>query len=105
MAEKKKENYLGIDFAKGEEKPAQVPFYVFESEITRSEKRFKRVMTALIVAIVCLFLETGAWLLYESLYDTINYSQDGEGLNNINTGTQGDLYGAESKSKDTTEQK
>ena len=101
-SEKKKENYLGSEFAEGEEKPAQVPFYVFESEITRAEKRFNRVVTALIAAIICLFLETGAWLLYESFYDTINYSQDGEGLNNINTGTQGNLYGAESKSKDIT---
>ena len=100
---KKEENIAGITY--DGEKPATVPFFVFESEITRAEKRFKKMFIALVISIVCILLSNAAWLCYESLYDTITYDQDGQGLNNINTGTQGDLYGAESESEDTAEQK
>ena len=82
-----------------EKKPESVPYFVFESEITRAEIRFKRLFVALIVAIIGIVASNGAWLLYESMYDTISYSQDGEGINNINTGEQGDLYGTESSDK------
>lgn len=79
--------------------PETVPFFVYESEITRADIRFKRMFAALIVSIVLIFASNMGWLIYESMYDTISYAQDGNGLNNINTGTQGDLDGAESESE------
>lgn len=81
-----------------ENRPETVPYFCYEGEITRLERHTKRLWIALIVAIVLIFASNGAWLLYESLYDTISYTQDGEGLNNINTGEQGDVYGADSES-------
>jgi hypothetical protein len=32
-----------------------------------------------------------AWCQYDYTSEKVTYSQDGEGLNNINTGTQGDV--------------
>lgn len=84
-----------------ENKPESVPYFAYEGEITRQERHIRRLWIALIVAIVLVFLSNGAWLLYESLYDTISYSQDGAGLNNINTGEQGDVYGAEDENQKT----
>lgn len=68
-----------------------IPYFVHENEIYRMERHNKRLFIALLVAIILLFATNGAWLFYESMFDTISYSQDGEGLNNINTGTQGDI--------------
>lgn len=80
-------------------KPETVPYFAYEGEITRQERHIRRLWIALIVAIVLIFASNGAWLLYESLYDTISYTQDGAGLNNINTGEQGNVYGTEDKNQ------
>lgn len=78
---------------------ADVQYIVFEGELARAERHIKRLWIALIVAIVALLCSNIAWLYYESQFETISYSQDGAGLNNINTGSQGDVYGAESESE------
>lgn len=77
-----------------------VPFIVFESEMARAERRDKRQWIIIIVLIFSFLASNIGWLIYESQFDTYSYeySQDGEGLNNINTGAQGDvLYGAETE--------
>lgn len=81
------------------EQPSIVPYIVFEGELARAERHIKRLWIALIVAIVALLVSNIAWLYYESQFETISYAQDGEGLNNINTGEQGDIYGAESQNQ------
>lgn len=68
-----------------------IPYYVHEGEMARSERHIKRLWIALIVAIIVAFLSNIAWLIYNSEFERTLYSQDGEGLNNINMGTQGDL--------------
>lgn len=78
---------------------ADVQYIVFEGEMARAERHIKRLWIALIVAIVALLCSNLAWLYYESQFETVSYSQDGAGLNNINTGSQGDVYGAESESE------
>lgn len=77
-----------------------VSYIVHEGTVVRMERQIKRLWIALIVAIVAIFACNIAWLYYESQFETISYSQDGEGLNNINTGEQGDLYGADSKNQE-----
>lgn len=77
-----------------------VPYIVHEGALVRSERQIKRLWIALIIAIAAIVVTNIAWIYYESQFETISYSQDGEGLNNINTGTQGDLYGAESTSQE-----
>ncbi len=77
-----------------------VPYIVYEGSIARAERHIKRLWIALVIAIIVIFATNIAWLYYESQFETISYSQDGEGLNNINTGTQGDLYGADSTNQE-----
>jgi hypothetical protein len=55
------------------------------------ERQIKRLWIALIVVIAMLFASNVGWLIYESQFATISYEQDGEGINNVNIGEQGDL--------------
>ena len=77
-----------------------VPYVVHESMVARQERQIKRMWIALIVAISMLFASNIGWLIYESQFETISYEQDGEGINNVNYGEQGDLNnGTESENK------
>lgn len=78
-----------------ENKP-DVPYIVFEGEMARSERHIKRLWITILMLIGLLAVTNIAWVIYESQFETISYEQDGEGLNNINTGSQGDVYGTES---------
>ena len=73
-------------------------------EQEREERRFKALVGALIVSIVLIFGSNVGWLIYESMYDTVSYAQDGAGVNNINTGKQGDVT-REPEIKDQAAQK
>lgn len=68
-----------------------VPYIVFEGEMARADRNIKRLWAALIIVLVFLFASNIGWLIYESQFETVYYEQDGEGLNNINTGNQGDV--------------
>lgn len=79
-----------------EKEKTNVPYIVYEGEMARAERRDRRQWVVIIALIVALLTSNIGWLVYESQFDTYSYSQDGEGLNNINTGEQGDvLYGPE----------
>ena len=82
-----------------ENAPESVPYIIHESSLARAERQNRRFFVALIISIILLFASNGAWLIYEGLFDTMVYQQDGDGLNNINTGEQGDLNPNESESK------
>ena len=73
----------------------QVPYIVYESAQVRSERHIKRLIIALVVLIILMFTSNALWLYawcqYDYTSEEVTYSQDGEGLNNINTGTQGDV--------------
>lgn len=82
-----------------------VPYVVHESTVARMERIIKRQWIALIVAICMLFGSFGLFVWYESLYETISYEQDGEGINNVNLGEQGDLNnGAKGALQEETEE-
>lgn len=85
--------------------PETISYYVHEEEVCRMERQCKRLFIALMVAISLLFLSNIGWLIYESMYDTVSYTQDGAGLNNINTGEQGDIYtdGADTQTESSQE--
>lgn len=72
-----------------------VPFLVYESAQARAERTIKRLIIALIMTIILLFLSNAFWIHEWSSYDWENeeivYTQDGRGLNSINFGSQGDL--------------
>lgn len=74
-----------------EKEKTDVPYIVFEGEMARSERREKRLWIAVIVLIFALLATNVGWLVYESQFETIYWEQDGDGLNNMNTGEQGDV--------------
>lgn len=75
-----------------------VPYVVHETMVARQERQIKRMWIALIIAISMLFASNVGWLIYESQFVTVSYEQDGDGLNNVNVGEQGDINnGAESE--------
>ena len=71
--------------------PENVPYIAHESSMARMERQIKRLWIAMIVAVCLLFASNVGWMIYESKFDTISYEQDGEGINNVNIGEQGDL--------------
>lgn len=70
-----------------------VPYILFESAQARAERTIKRLIIALIMTILLVFLSNAVWLYEWNQYDYegVSYTQDGEGLNSINFGRQGDL--------------
>lgn len=72
-----------------------VSYIVFESAQARSERTIKRLIIALIMTIIFLFLSNAYWVHQWNQYswetDEIVYTHDGRGLNSINFGMQGDL--------------
>lgn len=71
--------------------PESVPYIVHESSMARMERHTKRLWIALLVVVVMLFTSNIGWVVYESQFETFCYEQDGEGINNVNLGEQGDL--------------
>ena len=76
-----------------------IPLVAHESDMSRMERQLKRLWIIILVLIGLLFATNLMWVIYECQYSTISYEQDGEGLNNINPGTQGDIFGSESQGK------
>ena len=68
-----------------------VPFIVHEGIVSRQERIIKRLIVALIITISLMFVTNCIWIYYEMQFETVTYNQDGEGINNVNTGTQGDV--------------
>lgn len=70
----------------------KIPYIVYESAQARNERTIKRLTIIAIIAIALMFLSNVAWLYMWTSYDysgeEIVYSQDGEGINAINTGKQ-----------------
>ena len=70
---------------------AVMPIAQHEKDQQRLMSIIKKQSIAIIVLICLLFGSFGLFVWYESLYETISYEQDGEGINNVNLGEQGDL--------------
>ena len=77
----------------------QIPYIVYEAEMTRSERNFKRLWAVVIILISLLVTTNLCWLAYESQFEAventeINAEQDGSGVNIVGAGDVD--YGAES---------
>ena len=92
----------------------QIPYIVYESSQARSERTIKRLIIALIISVVLLCGSNALWLYEWTRYDYVTtdtesetettYTQDGGGINNINTGDQGDVkHGADLPQENTNE--
>lgn len=81
-----------------EARPDNVPYIVFESAMARSERHSRRLIVALVIAIVLIVASNMAWLWAWMQYDytseetstttTYDYSQDGEGTNIIGSNNE-----------------
>lgn len=64
-----------------------IPYIVFESVQTKNDILVRRLVKALVLTVILLFISNAAWLYAWCQYDytgtETTYSQDGEGLNII----------------------
>ena len=82
---------------------AVMPIAQNEKDQQRLMSIIKKQFVAIIVLICLLFGSFGLFVWYESQFETLSYEQDGEGINNVNYGEQGDLNnGAESENQEKT---
>ena len=51
--------------------PESVPYIVHESSMARMERQIKRILITVLVLIVMLVGTNGAWLLYNSQFETV----------------------------------
>lgn len=78
---------------------ATIPYIAHEGALARMERTTSRLFKVIVALIIALFLSNALWLYAWTRYDyedttdteTVTYSQDGEGYNNINAGIQGDI--------------
>ena len=83
---------MACETCKGKEAktPETIPYMAHEFAMVRMERQVKRLWIALIVCICLIFASNAAWLVYESQYETLEYScdyqQDGQGTNIIGNG-------------------
>ena len=70
------------------EKQDTVPYILYDESEARHERRFKRILIALIISIIVTFATNAMWLHYISSCDieTYEYTQDGSGVNTIGDG-------------------
>lgn len=73
-----------------------VPYLVYEATQARNERTIKRLIIVVILAIALMFISNAiwlwAWMQYDYVGEETTYSQDGAGVNNINTKFDGDFY-------------
>ena len=85
---------------------AVMPIAQHEKDQQRLMSIIKKQFIAIIVLICLLFGSFALFVWYESQFETISYEQDGEGINNVNYGEQGDLLnnGTESENQEETQE-
>ena len=76
-----------------EKEPKDIPYIVFEGMQARNERLVKRLIIALIVAVVLIFASNALWLYFWNQYDYETYSVTADGDSNANyIGNDGDIY-------------
>lgn len=81
--------------------PEAVPYIVHESAMARAERGAKRLWTVIILLIVLLVGTNGAWLWYESQFETVTTEitqENTDGYNNY-IGNDGDIVNGETDNK------
>lgn len=74
-----------------EKKAPDIPYIAFEDAMVRAERDKKRLWIVILILIAALLATNIGWIWYESQFETVYWEQDGDGLNNMNTGGQGDV--------------
>lgn len=80
--------------------PEAVPYIVHESAMARAERSAKRLWAVIILLIVFLVGSNGAWLWYESQFETVETTEviqeNADGYNNY-VGNDGDIINGNPK--------
>ena len=80
--------------------PEAVPYIVHESAMARNERSAKRLWAVIILLIVFLVGSNGAWLWYESQFETVETTEviqeNADGYNNY-VGNDGDIINGNPK--------
>lgn len=91
---------------KSEKEMAMIPYFVHEGIIVRFERTIKRLIIALIIAVVLMFASNAAWLYSWMQYDYVSeetvttVDSDGDGIANYTGGDGGVIYGEGNGTKD-----
>ena len=76
----------------------QIPYIVYEAEMTRSERNFKRLWVVVIILISLLVTTNLCWLAYESQFETVESTEitqeNADGYNNY-IGNDSDITNGE----------
>lgn len=89
-----------------EREMAMIPYFVHEGIIVRFERTIKRLIIALIIAVVLMFASNAAWLYSWMQYDYVSegtvttVDSDGDGIANYTGGDGGVIYGEGNGTKD-----
>ncbi len=90
------------------QKEKDYTYRLYETSMSRIERQLKRLWIALIIAIIAIATTNIGWLIYISQYDfeSVDYSQDGQGVNIIGDKNGVSYHGAEveDQEKDIEEQ-
>ena len=68
-----------------------VPYILYEKEMVHKDSIIKMLIGVIITLVIILALTVFMFMKFINQYDYTSYAQDGNGQNNINTGTQGDV--------------
>ena len=68
-----------------------VPYILYEKEMTHKVSIIKMLIGAVFTLVLLFALTLFMLMRIVNSHDYVSYAQDGDGQNNINTGTQGDV--------------
>lgn len=74
-----------------ENKAKSVPLLVYENEMKHKKNIIKGLFTIILVLTIVLGIAICLFMKFIGSFDKVSYDQNGEGVNNVNTGKQGDV--------------
>ena len=74
-----------------ENKAKSVPLIIYENEMKHKTNIIKGLISLLFVLTIIFGIAVYLFMSFIGSYDFYGYTQDGEGINNVNTGKQGDV--------------
>lgn len=92
------------------DKPENVQFIVYEAAQARAERTSRRLIYALVIAVLLIFASNGMWLYAGMQYDytseatTTEYVQDGQGVNVIGDSNNVAKVESDSQAQDADEE-
>lgn len=103
LFKKERDDIENLILQKIEGQMPTVPFWLYELK-DRRHRREKNILKIWIVILSFIIIFMSIYFVEKwTQYDTLEYTQDGAGVNNINTGTQGNINESEDTNKKTQE--